>query len=201
MTEPDDVQFACIGCGALNPAGAEVCAGCGHRFAGPDLKPKVPIRIPPRRSENFYEPPTTPIAPPRTFRIGTVLVLIALIAVALAAFRADITLGVGTIVLLAPAAIRTPFLASRRRLEGRPMGFGEQMETFVATMVVTCAVVIASMIAFFATCLPTGIMIGNLNLALAAGAVGSLACAVWLIRFFLRVGRDRAARDGEIRYR
>ncbi len=35
MPEPEEVRFACIGCGAMNPAGAEVCAGCGHRFAGP----------------------------------------------------------------------------------------------------------------------------------------------------------------------
>ena len=36
MSQPDEARFACIGCGALNPVGAEVCAGCGHRFAGPD---------------------------------------------------------------------------------------------------------------------------------------------------------------------
>jgi hypothetical protein len=35
MPEPDEIRFACIGCGAMNPVGAEVCAGCGHRFAGP----------------------------------------------------------------------------------------------------------------------------------------------------------------------
>jgi hypothetical protein len=35
MSEPDEIRLACIGCGAMNPVGAEVCAGCGHRFAGP----------------------------------------------------------------------------------------------------------------------------------------------------------------------
>ncbi len=35
--EPESTpsQFQCIGCGTMNPAGAEVCAGCGHPFAGP----------------------------------------------------------------------------------------------------------------------------------------------------------------------
>ena len=35
MSEPEEVQFACVGCGAKNPVGAEVCSKCGHRFAGP----------------------------------------------------------------------------------------------------------------------------------------------------------------------
>ena len=39
MSEPNEVRFACIGCGAMNPAGAEVCSGCGHRFAGPGRGP------------------------------------------------------------------------------------------------------------------------------------------------------------------
>lgn len=39
VPEPDEVRLACIGCGALNAAGAEVCTGCGHRFAGPGCGP------------------------------------------------------------------------------------------------------------------------------------------------------------------
>lgn len=50
MPEPDEFRFACIGCGALNPSGAEVCSGCGYHFAGPVggsiLKPD-PVSIPP----------------------------------------------------------------------------------------------------------------------------------------------------------
>ncbi len=33
MSEPE--TFACIGCGTVNPSGAEVCSGCGHRFGWP----------------------------------------------------------------------------------------------------------------------------------------------------------------------
>jgi hypothetical protein len=35
MPEPEESQVDCIGCGTMNPASAEVCSGCGHRFAGP----------------------------------------------------------------------------------------------------------------------------------------------------------------------
>ncbi len=65
MPDPEEVRFACIGCGAMNPAGAEVCEGCGHRFAGPAGGPVVrpeplPIGdIPPMhfRDDDLYRPP------------------------------------------------------------------------------------------------------------------------------------------------
>ena len=50
MSEPGEIQFDCIGCGAMNPAGAEVCAGCGHRFAGPDAGP-IARALPPMAPE------------------------------------------------------------------------------------------------------------------------------------------------------
>ena len=97
MAEADEIQFACIGCGTMNPAGAEVCAGCGYRFAGPEFTTLAPPAYsPPSRPTPFdpYDPPLGPIAPPRTFRIGTGLVIIAVIAVCLAAWHADPSLGI-----------------------------------------------------------------------------------------------------------
>jgi hypothetical protein len=37
MPEPTKSPISCIGCGAESPPGADVCVGCGHRFAGPAL--------------------------------------------------------------------------------------------------------------------------------------------------------------------
>jgi drug/metabolite transporter (DMT)-like permease len=58
MSEPDEVRFACIGCGAMNPAGAAVCSGCGHVFAGPvsgmAQHPKSAPALP--ESRNPYRP-------------------------------------------------------------------------------------------------------------------------------------------------
>jgi hypothetical protein len=42
MTGTDDARLPCVKCGALNPAGAEVCSGCGHRFDGTDTAPPPP---------------------------------------------------------------------------------------------------------------------------------------------------------------
>jgi len=201
MSEPDEVRFACIGCGEWNPAGAEVCAGCGHRFAGPDLTPPVPVWIPPRPSENPYEPPASPIAPPRTIRIGTILVFIALIAVCLGALRENIALGVAAILSLTPSAIRTPLVARRRQAEGRPMDFWDQVHSFLITMLSTWAVAISTVIAFFATCFPTGLVTQSIEFALVVGAAGVIGWLVCLTIWVSKIRRERAAREREIRYR
>ena len=53
MSEPDEIQFACIGCGTMNPAKAEVCAVAGSvpgaRFPPPPRVPFDPSRIEPMR--------------------------------------------------------------------------------------------------------------------------------------------------------
>jgi hypothetical protein len=201
MSEPDEIRFACIGCGTWNPAGAEVCAGCEHRFGGPDLVPKVRIVFPPRPSENPYEPPASQIAPPRTFRIGTALFLIAIIAVCLGALRENIALGVLVILSLVPAAIRTPLVSERRRAEGKPMDFSEQVASFLMTMVCTWAVMISTLIAFAATCVPVGIATTSIGGGLVVGVPAAIFCAVWLTIRFIKIGREQVARAREIRYR
>jgi hypothetical protein len=204
MSEPGEIQFGCIGCGTMNPAGAEVCAGCGYCFAGPDLmSPTRPIERPrPRPTPllNPYEPPSVPIAPPTTFRIGTGLVIIAVIAFCLAAFRADVSLGVAVTMLILPGTIRTPLVAARRRLEGRPMSVGEQVGTFMMTGLATLGVALSSLIAFVLTCLPSGLVTGNIGVALMVGGLGALVCGVWLTRAFLKIGQENMAREREIRY-
>lgn len=204
MAELDEIQFACIGCGTMNPPGAEVCAGCGHRFASLEFTTLAkPAFIPKSRPAPFdpYDPPQSPIAPPRTFRIGTGLALIAVIAVCLAAWRAQPVAGIAVSVLVLVAAVRTPVLASRRRAEGRPMSLGDQIGSFVMTVLATIGVVTASGIAFCATCFPSTIATNNVVVGLGFGAVGAVTSAVLMTRLFARVARENAARGSEIRYR
>ena len=66
MPEPDEIQLACIGCGTMNPADAEVCTGCGHRFAGPKggrIAGSLPVMAPAPeellRIEDRSSPPTS----------------------------------------------------------------------------------------------------------------------------------------------
>lgn len=62
MPQPEEPRFACIGCGTMNPVGAEVCAGCGHRFGGPasgGINPRsAPLPMPRMSPEpDYYQAP------------------------------------------------------------------------------------------------------------------------------------------------
>jgi uncharacterized membrane protein (DUF485 family) len=201
MAEPDEVKFACIGCGTYNPTAAEVCEGCGHRFAGPDLVPKVRIVLPPRASENPYEAPFAAIAPPRTFQIGTLVAWIAVLAVCMGAFRENIALGIFTTLSFLPPTFRTSAMARHRRAQGRSMALEERFATFVITMFATWAIVFACAISFCVTCLASGSVSQNFGLGLFVGVIGAALCGVWLTRVFVKTSRENARREREIRYR
>ena len=116
------------------------------RFAGPEFAPVAgPLEGARPRPTPFdpYQPALSRIVPSSTFRIGTGLLIIAVIAVCLGALRADLSLGIIATVSLIPAAIRTPLVAGRRRFEGRPMSLGEQINTFTITMFATWVAVIS----------------------------------------------------------
>ena len=80
----DEIRFACVGCGAFNPAGVAACAGCGFRFAGPDLAP--PPGTDP--ASNPYSPPggtrrprRAAYRPTRAYVVGEVKAVIKWLAV------------------------------------------------------------------------------------------------------------------------
>ena len=85
MSEPDEIKFACIGCGTLNAPGAAVCSGCGHRFAGPEGGPSRepgPVMAPaPYEPRGTYRPRGRPDEP--TF-LGCLAKLIGLTVAAIA---------------------------------------------------------------------------------------------------------------------
>lgn len=205
MALSDEIQFVCIGCGALNPLGADICADCKYRFAGPEGESAAsPVGAPRPRTRPAvfepYAPPAAPIAPPRTFRIGTLLVFIAVIAVCLAALRASIGLGVFVVVSLIPATIRMAVVAGNRRTRGWPMSLEEKILTFIMTIGAIYLVGISCIIAFVVTCFPTGLLTGSIGLALIVGVAGAITAGLWISSLFLRTSRNRAARDDEIRY-
>ncbi len=204
MPEPEEIRFACIGCGALNPVGAEACSGCGHRFAGPDVVSTPPMSVPPERRpltpDRYFEPPKAEIAPPPRFRIGTAMAFIAVIAVCLAGFAADVSLGILTSLALGSASIRTFLVSARHEARGRPMDLSEQFLVFLMTMMGTVLVVISSAIGFCVTCFPVGIGSSSLPLALAVGGAAAIATAFWVARGLLRIGRKNEVERDQIRW-
>ena len=207
MAGSDEIYFVCIGCGALNPFGADVCVDCQYRFAGPEGAPVAdPVAAPrprPRPRPVPFEPfapPTAPIAPPRTFQIGTLLVFIAVIAICLGALRASVGLGIFVIVSLIPATIRVAVVAGHRRARGWPMSLDEKILAFIMALGATYLVAISCITMFVVTCFPTGMLTGRIELALVVGVAGAIATGAWVTSAFFRSGRNRAAREDEIRY-
>lgn len=200
MPDPEAARFTCAGCGASNPTGSEACSGCGRRFAGPDLVPEGRIAPTPRLVANPYEAPSTPTTAYWNLRIGTAMMLIAVVACCLGALRANVALGIAVSLSLVPASIRTPLVAGRRRAEGGVMDWSEQVATFATTMICSWLVAITSSIAFFATCFPVGMASNSIPFGLIVGVPVAIGCAVYLANWFIRTGPDRAAKKDEIRY-
>jgi hypothetical protein len=203
MPEFGDIQFACIGCGAMNPAGAEVCSGCGHRFREPTAVPSPPATMPdpyepprwPAASTNPYEAPRSRVGTAPTFRIGTAMVVIAVVALCLGAFASGVVEGTLVTLALLPATIRTFYIAGRREAEGWPMSAGGKLATFVATIGGMILVVFSSIISFGLTCFPIGMSSGDLGLALGAGIIAGLAAAGGLTYALIKVSRASARRE------
>lgn len=198
--EPDPIQFSCIGCGTLNPAGATVCAGCGYEFGRP-LGPMPVAQTPaptkaltPRRfSDEERNPYEAPAGPPGAhaprFRLSTAMVLIGVIAVGLGAFSIDESLGVFSLIGLVPAMIRMMVVSARADGEGRPLTVLEMCQSLILTFLTSYAVVLASLIAFGMTCVPVGVASGNLGVAIGAGVLVMIPVGIWLVRVSLRAAR------------
>jgi hypothetical protein len=190
MSEPEAIQFACIGCGAMNPAGAEACSGCGHRFREPTPVP-APLVLP----TNPYEAPRSRVAGAPTFRIGTAMVLIAVVALCLGAFAAGIAQGILVTMGLLPATIRTFYIAGRREHEGRPMSTERKVLTFISTVGGVILILFSSIIAFGVTCFPIGMSGGDVGFAVWAGVVAALGAAGGLTYALIKASRAGAQRE------
>jgi uncharacterized RDD family membrane protein YckC len=201
LSEPEEIRFACIGCGTYNPSSAEVCNGCGHQFAGPDVISKVRITWPRRHPENPYAPPIAPIVRDRSLRIGSILAWTAVIAVCLGALRENLGLGLHAIISLLPATFWTSMKAGKRRVERRPMLFVDRLSTFLAAMFCVWGILIASAITFLVCVSGILVMTRSLGLGLILGTVCGVSCAGWLTHALVSADRERDRRSHEIRYR
>ncbi len=188
--DSDEVRFACIGCGTFNPPGAEVCAGCNHRFAGQDLVPKVRIVMPPRPLKNLYEPPKASIASRPTFQIGSLLCWIAVIAVCLGGFREHVGVGVIAILSVLVPSFWTSYRAGERRRSGNQMQLEDRVWTFLMAFIATWSITVAVVIGFFVSCFGVGLATSSIGLGLVSGGLVAIVVLVLLIRVCLRNSRE-----------
>lgn len=135
----------CPHCGAVNPWFASTCEACSKGLV-------------------VYIGPSQTV--PRRFGLGSIMTLVASVAVGLALWRAVPVLGLMLLLLVPPALIRTVAAMSQRASDERPMSMDERMSTFVASLGVMLAVLVASLLAFAIVGMPAG------SMAMAAGRPG-----------------------------
>ena len=124
---------------------------------------------------------------PRRFGVGSLMLLVAAIALGCAALRGAPLFGVLILILIPPALVRTMAVVSQRTTDERPMLLDETMGVFFGSIGVMMAVLLASFIAFAIVCMPVGSMTMNagvygMALALALSGTVALAVAVLVLR-------------------
>jgi hypothetical protein len=125
---PPKAVLVCPECGANNPEAAPACWMCD----GP-LSPGLAKR-------ELLPEPSPP--PPTTFRLGALMVAIALIAVFLGVAREAPGLAILLAVVATPALLVTLGKSWQRRAEGFPMSATEKAGTFLFAAVITVAAIL-----------------------------------------------------------
>lgn len=176
---PDFVN--CPHCLKENDSAAERCAVCGQSL------------VLPASGENPYAPPQSHEQPlrPHAFHIGSLMLLIALIAVCLSLLVTLPGLGVIGLLVLTPATIRTVHGAWRDRDQGRPMSWGDWFRLFAASISVVLVIELGTFAAFAVTCFPIGLFSFELYsptipwgmfLAFGVGLIAAAVAGFYLIR-------------------
>ena len=139
MDQPPPELVDCPTCGAKNPAVDNRCAACGKSLTvviGP--RPKM-----------------------RHVGLGSVMIVIAVLALCFAAMRATPGLGIPVALFLVPATLRAGVHIESRRAEGRPMTWSEKNDSIATSIMLALILLPAAGIAFAATCVPIGCAAGN----------------------------------------
>ncbi len=138
-----------------------------------------------------HEPPTTLVSTPLSFRISSLLMVIAVNAVCLGVAHENIYLGIILSVAIAPALVYTVVVAERRKARRSPMAFLDKAVTLFLAIVGVVIIEISALVAFFMTCVSVAYVTAGSGIALVAGGiagVASLASAIYLLLSF-RKGR------------
>ena len=156
----------CPHCWAANPAREAHCASCSKELT-------------------LYIGPAHNL--PRRYGLGSLMILVASVALGLGALRGVPVLGVLILVLVPASLVRMMAIVAQRDVDGRPMNTDESMGVFFGSIGVMMAVILASFLAFAIVCMPAGSMAMGaggygMPVALSLAGAAALAVAVWVLR-------------------
>jgi len=195
---PGSSPSACPVCGAPIGPGADGCWSCHARFdrPSPGDRPIAPSPPPIAAIGGPYQPPATHPPPAGSIRIGTAMLLIALIAVILGAFAANPVFASVLLLASIPAAIRAFFVT-----EGRTKGADGFGRAFLLAYVGVITIVVSSAIAFAVTCFRVTYPDispekddGRIFVGYITGAIAAVVAGAFVTYSLLKLGRDRASR-------
>jgi len=183
MTPEPTRVVTCPRCRAVNTHGSSQCFLCDRSLVGLHA------------DHSTWSPASSAPAPVMSFHLGTMMLVIALIAVGLGV---AITQPALAVVLTLPAIIATCRLVTLRNRvpDGNPSSL-RYVGSFLATFTVVCLVMIASGFAFFMTCLGVisqspGAYGGEFfGTGLLCGAIAGVAVAIGITVAIVRSRRRR----------
>ena len=154
----------CPHCWAENAAIDEHCHACS--------KPLV-----------LYIGPRKPI---RKVGLGSLMILIAAIAVCLGVVRASLGLGTFLLIVAVPALVRTAIAVRRRTVDDRPTSLTQVIGLFAVSIGIMMLVTLASSITFLALCIPIGAFSMGRGAATALALVIAGGAAIAVAGFLLK---------------
>jgi hypothetical protein len=205
MAESEGIWIVCPRCGASNLPNRVDCFLCGlslvsTRSAPPDREDGLVELLPADRA-NPYAAPKVPVAMGPTFRISTLLLVIAAIAVCLGVIHEAPGLGIPLGVLSFAALGRTVVVANRGLQRGHALSLPDKIAVFLATVgigvVIMICIVIAVVAALFALCMfagggSTDVTVPAMGLGAVVLGLGTIWGSVLVVR---RLGRVRTIGD------
>lgn len=155
------------------------CPLCHATFSEPLATVEPPL----------IEPPQPP--PRQGLHLGSMMLVIALIAVCLAVTQELPWLGVPLCVSSVLAMVRTIRVSNRRRRNARPLTTYAAVMVFLSSLALVSAAGWSAIIAFSVTCFPVGIALGELSpmdgLSLGFAVLTGLTAAGVILYLFWKI--------------
>jgi hypothetical protein len=203
MNKADGTRLVCPQCFSSNQPGDIMCFRCGHGLDKAMLKTeseasKSPTSSSSPESINPYAPPTSGSSPNVTFRISSLLLVIAVIAVCLGVTHENVVLGIILAFVVVPALVYTVIVVEKRSARGSPMAVVDKAGTFLVAIGGVLIIEFSSLVAFCMTCYPIGAAgfaansAAGLIIGLVVGGIAGIAAGIFATKLLLfRKGRNR----------
>ena len=140
----------CPDCGATLEGDFAACTHCGWRRLGKTNAPATQTEA--GATPNPYQAPQAEQIAARTFGLGSLMLVMTLIAVLLGVAMVHPGLALLLVFVAAVALARTMGIVYRRKLAGGPTAGGDKVIVFLGSLFVAIVCSIASGVAFYATC-------------------------------------------------